>query len=712
MNCAWAPGQNVRRLVLLPSGCRAAPWRELRTKAIQRGHPNSANNRRSLSYGLVAVGTSPLGSSQQNSKRPEKQITRDRYKVSPFSTCSVTVRSHLGTQDVEVELPAPKKTLRPYQEECIRSVLDYLEKGERRLALSLATGSGKTVIFSHLIDRVPLPVPGAHQTLVLAHKRELVTQGASHCSELYPHLTVEIEMGRSKASGLADITVASVPSLKEPRLFKYDPSKFKLILADEAHHAVAPSWLTIFEHFGLSGIDQRGHVALVGVSATLERTDGLSLGKVFDHIVYHKDYLDMIKDDWLADMTFTTVKSGVDLSKVKAARGDYQTGSLSRAVNNDETNNIVVGSWMAKATNRRSTLVFCVDVAHVAELAKTFRRRGVDARSVVGDTPSAERDELLRSFKNREYPVLLNCNVFTEGTDIPNIDCVLLARPTRSRNLLVQMIGRGLRKHEGKQNCHVIDMVSATDDGIATTPTLFGLDPDEIVDNAKPDDLWELKTNRSTQPSGPPHLSGDIVMTDYDSVQDLIQDTSGEQHIRQFSPHAWVQVGHQQFCLSGRNGDLLNIKEVDSKRFEVIFMERLPADAKSKSPYMRPRCIAVNTSFNTCVRSADTFAKSKMDFAFISKRASWRNKPATEKQIQFLNGMLKNKSDTAAELASYTMGRISDMILKLKQGAKGRFSRNMFEKLKTERLQAEKAVQQRRRESQVKVGPIVDGVSD
>lgn len=93
--------------------------------------------------------------------------------------------------------------LRPYQEECIQAVLDYLGKGERRLGISLATGSGKTVIFSHLIDRVPPPTSDAHQTLILAHRRELVEQSAHHCRSLYPEKTVEVDMGTEKASGLA-----------------------------------------------------------------------------------------------------------------------------------------------------------------------------------------------------------------------------------------------------------------------------------------------------------------------------------------------------------------------------------------------------------------------------------------------------------------------------------------------------------------------------
>lgn len=185
--------------------------------------------------------------------------------------------------------PRPRIQLRPYQEESINAVLDNIQQGERRLGLSLATGSGKTVIFSHLIDRFPQPTEHATQTLILAHRRELVEQAAGHCRGLYPEKTVEMEMANQHATGTADITVASVQSINSgDRLSKYDPAKFKLLLVDEAHHIAAPTYLGVLKHFGLANKDVKTQVSLVGVSATFSRTDGVSLGSAIDRIVYHK----------------------------------------------------------------------------------------------------------------------------------------------------------------------------------------------------------------------------------------------------------------------------------------------------------------------------------------------------------------------------------------------------------------------------------------
>src|SRR5699024_7900082 len=134
----------------------------------------------------------------------------------------------------------------------------------------------------------------------------------------YPNLRVEIEMGALHASGTADITVASVQSLtSRDRLSKYDPSRFKLVLVDEAHPIVAPGYLRVLQHFNL---DAKREVSpsLVGVSATFSRFDGLRLGAAIDEIVYHRDYVDMIEEKWLSDVVFTTVESKADISAVRS----------------------------------------------------------------------------------------------------------------------------------------------------------------------------------------------------------------------------------------------------------------------------------------------------------------------------------------------------------------------------------------------------------
>lgn len=437
----------------------------------------------------------------------------------------------------------------------------------------------------------------------------------------------------------------------------------------------------------------------------------------------------MIDDKWLSDVVFTTVHSGADLSRVRSSADDFQTGALSKAVNNDEINTLTVRAWLSRAATRKSTLVFCVDLAHVASLTATFRQHGLDARFVTSDTNAQVRIDRLEAFKKGDFPVLLNCGIFTEGTDIPNIDCVLLARPTKSRNLLVQMIGRGLRKHGSKENCHVIDMVASLETGIVTTPTLFGLDPRELVKDADMSDMKQIKNRRDSErkreeqasdPAPPIHEqlrlqkrpSTNVTFTDYDNVNDLIEDTSGERHIRALSPFAWVEIGEERYILSSSNGDFLTIKRGQAQH-EVVFTQKLPIDymptlsGKTKSPYMKPRLIATSVNFEGAVSAADTLAKERFPFEIANKNARWRQKPATQAQVEMLNKF--RGDDEKLSVDTITKGRAGDQITKMKHGARGRFDRFMVQKKKLQKSD-ERIVKWRndQKRQEVRVGPVND----
>ncbi|KAI9824423.1 MAG: hypothetical protein M1832_001958 [Thelocarpon impressellum] len=627
----------------------------------------------------------------------------------------ISTSSHAHTPEEPVRI-----RLREYQEDCIRSVLSYLDKGHKRLGISLATGSGKTVIFTQLIDRVPPTPQDGTQTLILVHRRELVEQAYRHCRDAYPSKTIDIEMGTSHATGVADITVASVRSLcSADRIAKFDPERFKLVLVDEAHHIVAPGYMDTLRHFGLLDPTDASP-ALVGVSATMSRFDGMRLGAAIDHLVYHKDYVDMIGEKWLSNVIFTTVQSKADVSRVRAgANGDFQSGELSRAVNTDQANDITVRAWLARAGNRRSTIAFCVDIAHVVDLTNTFRKHGVDARFVTGETPKIDRGQRLDGFRAGEFPVLVNCGVFTEGTDVPNIDCVLLARPTKSRNLLVQMIGRGMRLFSGKENCHVIDMVASLATGIVTTPTLFGLDPAELVQEANVEEMKAIgdgkkgEGRRAEELGGgsPEHLksagsSRSITFTDYDSVFDLIEDTSGERHIRAISPLAWVQVAPERYVLSTKTGDVLTIEEMGEKDYEVRLTRKVLGSGPRQSPFMRPRKVASTETFQDAVHAADTFATKTFPYHSIHAEQGWRKAAASAAQVAFLNKL--RPSSKPLQPTDITKGRAGDMITKIKHGAKGRFGKIEAETKRRQRVKTreEKAESVRMRED-VRVGPLL-----
>ncbi|KAJ1866572.1 DEAD DEAH box helicase [Coemansia sp. RSA 989] len=373
-------------------------------------------------------------------------------------------------------------TLRPYQQECIDKCLDSLKNGIWRQAVSLPVGSGKTVVFSSLLQRIPAPTPVATKTLVLAHREELLVQAARQIQKASPNLVVEIDQGSRVANPAADVVVASVPTLgrqHSPRLLRHDPQRYKCIVIDEAHHAAASTYGRIIDHFA-----SNPKILVWGCSATLHRHDGLGLSGVFDKIVYQKRFVEMIRERWLSHIRVVTVRTATRLNAVRSYAGEFSTSSLSRVVNHQERNLAVVQAYRSLAAGRKSVLVFAVDVAHAKALTQLFNRYQVNAHCVLGSTSAGERERILHAFRESRIPVVVNCGILTEGTDIPNIDCVIMARPTRSPVLFQQMLGRGMRLHPGKPDCLIVDFVDSFrhDNAQVTVPTLLGLDPSLVLD--------------------------------------------------------------------------------------------------------------------------------------------------------------------------------------------------------------------------------------
>jgi len=446
-----------------------------------------------------------------------------------------------------------KLSLRDYQLECVQECLRTLGSGEAtRIGVSSPTGSGKTTMFSALLSVLPErqartglggltdEFKEANQVLVIVSSIALATQTARAISAAHPHLHVELEQGTAfHSTGLADVTVATAQTLSRSpaRLEKFDPSKFKAVIVDEAHHAAAPSYVTILSHFDpqvdvplsertAAGAPQSSGIPIIGFSATFARHDGIALGKVFQRIVYHKDFLEMVNDKWLSPVRFTSVRTSIDLASVptSALSHDFRTSALADLMNTAALNQVIVRTWLHRATPgsqaqsssalamqagtstvarkaRRSTLVFAVNVAHVMDLTQAFRDAGVDARYVHGGQRPGFREQVIRDFEKGLFPVLVNCAVLTEGADIPPIDCLILARPTRSRNLFMQMLGRGLRlsPSSGKEDCLVLDVVGATERGVMCTPTLFGLDVADVIEDEGMDDLRQRALERAEQ---------------------------------------------------------------------------------------------------------------------------------------------------------------------------------------------------------------------
>lgn len=337
-----------------------------------------------------------------------------------------------------------------------------------------------TVMFCALAEQ------RGHRALILAHRDELISQAAAKVREVWPGVDVGIVKG-SRDEVHAHVVVASVQTLARPArlarltaawgpnagvLTRTDP--FGLVVCDEAHHARAETYGRILDAVNAGASDGP---LLLGVTATPDRGDGLGLDDVFDEVVFNYDILYGIRSGYLSDLRGLAVRiDTLDMAGVKVSRGDYEVGAAGRALEASGAPAKIVEAWRQHAGHRR-TLVFTPTVATAEHIAAEFVAIGVSAAFVSGDTPLEQRRDLLRRFGTGEIQVLANCAVLTEGYDEPAVDCVIIARPTRSRALYVQMVGRGTRRHPDKTDCLVVDVVgAAAEHSLVTVPSLFGLD--------------------------------------------------------------------------------------------------------------------------------------------------------------------------------------------------------------------------------------------
>lgn len=454
--------------------------------------------------------------------------------------------------------------LRPYQDDCIKSLVDYRRHPAQggvgaRALVAMPTGCGKTIIFAQL------PTLAKKRTLVIAHREELLDQAAYHLAVANPGKAVGIEQAGRRA-GAADIVVASIQSLASgggERLRRLDPQEFSLVIVDEAHHSTARTYVETLHHFGLAPSvadlrhsdlgrkklraeaetrfsdyrpDKDGPF-LVGFTATPHRTDGQGLEAIYDQIAYSATIEEMIGAGWLCPVRGKLVHTGHDISDVKTYMGDYQESQLSDAVNTPERNNLAVAAYQEHAAGRQA-IIFCVDVEHTRDMAAAWNTAGVATGVVTGDTPTDERRATLAAYKAGELTALSNCMVLTEGYDSPETACIVMARPTRSGLVYTQAMGRGTRISPGKTDLLVLDLVDLAAKGVAiqSANTLFGLPPKLALGDK---DVLEVKDEIARR------AEGTLPLFMLDDIEDL---SEIDMLVRDFNP---LLAGRHDPLLSG-----------------------------------------------------------------------------------------------------------------------------------------------------------------
>ncbi|MFM9681135.1 DEAD/DEAH box helicase [Streptomyces brasiliscabiei] len=344
-------------------------------------------------------------------------------------------------------------TPRPYQLDAIEALRKGWADGQTRVAVVLPTGAGKTVVFSHLAHQMLDQIDG-RRVLVIAHREELIEQAASKLLAVDPMLRVGIVKAQRDDHHDADVIVASVQTLAVQKR-REAIRDIGLIIVDECHHTAARTYMEVLRHFGAWD-----GVPTAGFTATMTRTDG-GLAEVWEEVVFRLDILDMISDGYLCDVRGKSITvDTLDLNKVKTRGGDLVEGQLGKALEDSGALDAIAKAYVDHAGDRAG-VVFTPTVATAQQAAAALEAVGIKAAPVWGDMGRDERRATLARYTAGEVQVLTNCMVLTEGFDAPHTSCIVVARPTKSPGLYVQMVGRGLRPAPGKRDALLLDVMGA-----------------------------------------------------------------------------------------------------------------------------------------------------------------------------------------------------------------------------------------------------------
>jgi len=488
--------------------------------------------------------------------------------------------------------------LRPYQTETLDKINNLTEG---RYLIHLATGLGKTFIFSK-INRLG-------KTLLLSHRDELVRQPIK-----YFDCPVGIEQGKNRA-GDEEVISASVQSLVR-RLDKFEKDYFHTIIIDECHHASSKTYQKIIEYFNFK--------RLLGFTATPNRSDNVGLHHTFDEIIISHNLKWGIENKWLSPIECMRVNIGYDLSEVATRLGDYSINDLDKALNIESANQAIAEVYEKYAINQ--TLIFAVNVAHAENISKLIP----NSMAVTGNTK--HREQIVEDFKSGKIKCLVNCMIFTEGTDFPSIETIIFARPTKSATLYTQSIGRGTRLYPGKTKCRLIDCVGNSTDDIMTAPSLIGVDITHLENKEKieGDLLFDIPEIIETQVDHPRYWIKNA---------EIVSMWSRKNKYRLHGVD-WYKLPSGTFILSFKKGLKWKITNIDELGNATFLGKRY----------------ALQTIFDDCYQElANNYADEKALWDKARKKA-WGKYPASDKQKNIIKNMYPNID--IANLTKYHAGNI------------------------------------------------------
>jgi superfamily II DNA or RNA helicase len=346
--------------------------------------------------------------------------------------------------------------LREYQNSSVNDIIEAI-RDKKNTVVQLPTGTGKTTVIAEVVRLWRAHYSQNQRALVVVHRIELVEQIVER------FLQFGITAGKIKAGEPVNanfqIQVGLIQSLRNQ---SRRPATLGLIIVDEAHHINASSYSDLISYY------DSYTPTVIGVTATPSRLDGKPLGKVFNQLLEYGQITTFIENGYLSHMKhFATGFPELKQIKIKST-GDYDEKALEKEMSNDRIMANLIKGYEMHATNKKM-IVFAVNTEHANIIANRYCASGYKAQAVDYKTESTIRKNIIADFKVGKIQILVNVNLFTEGFDCPDVEVVQLARPTKSLNLYLQMIGRGMRTFPGKEFGIILDNAKLWEEfGLAT----------------------------------------------------------------------------------------------------------------------------------------------------------------------------------------------------------------------------------------------------
>lgn len=335
------------------------------------------------------------------------------------------------------------QVLRPYQVSAIERVRDAIKLGAKRIVLALPTGGGKTSVAADVLSRAQ---ERGSRCFFIAHRQELILQARERLRQW------GVEPGLIWAGEPMNldrlVQVVSLPTLTRRLRDGKVKADAAVIIVDEAHHATASTYREV--------IDAHPEAVVLGLTATPTRTDGGGLDEVFERLIVVAQPDELVRDGFLVEPT-CYAGAAPNLEGLHTRRGDFDAAELAARVEGAGLSGSIVETHQKRVGRGKRTIAFAVSVAHSESIAEAFRVAGYRAEHLDGETDTEERAAKLGALRRGEIEVLTNCSLFGEGLDVPDLDAVILARPTKSEILFLQQCGRVLRPAPGKDRAVILD---------------------------------------------------------------------------------------------------------------------------------------------------------------------------------------------------------------------------------------------------------------